>query len=447
MKTTVLSGFLSLAFLFSMGFSAAAQCTGEPNWPADGEQKAKAQESLVLLNDFKREGKFKAAITPLNWLITNTPQLTKNIYIYGAEVYDGLAKKETDAAKKAKYADSLLVIYDLRLQHTPCGEEASIINRKALAAYIFYITTEKGKDLLKIMDEAFEKNGNDIMDGTLFPYMQTIQVNYINHKTLSGEQVIERYDKLTGIIEEKIKKAQAEGKPIDRYQNYQKQIDDIFIGLGIAMDCGRIKEKLEPRFRANPKDVTLAKQIFRQMLMGKCTDDPLWLEAGEVLVEAEPDFAILKNLAIRYLAQDQTAKAEGFFKRALDVAPTKEDKADILMLQGSVEAKKGNKSGARELFRQVLAADPGRKEAYEKIGDLYYNSANDCKQLENQADDRRVYLVAYDYYQRAGDSRKMAQAKEQFPSKEELFLVNHRAGESTRVDCWVNETTTWRTRD
>src|SRR5690606_34321816 len=224
MKTTVLSGFLSLAFLFSMGFSAAAQCTGEPNWPADGEQKAKAQESLVLLNDFKREGKFKAAITPLNWLITNTPKLTKNIYIYGAEVYDGLAKKETDAAKKAKYADALLVIYDLRLQHTPCGEEASIINRKALVAYNFSVTTEKGKDLLKIMDEAFEKNGNDIMDGTLFPYMQTIQVNYINHKTLSGEQVIERYDKLTGIIEEKIKKAQAEGKPIDRYQNYQKQI-------------------------------------------------------------------------------------------------------------------------------------------------------------------------------------------------------------------------------
>lgn len=447
MKTAVLSGVLSLAFLFSIGFSATAQCTGEPNWPADGAQKAKAQESLVLLNDFKRESKFKAAITPLNWLLTNTPGLTKNIYIYGAEVYDGLAKKETDAAKKAKYADSLLVIYDLRLKHTPCGEEASIINRKALAAYIFYITTEKGKDLLKIMDEAFKKNGNDIMDGTLFPYMQTVQVNYINHKTLTEDQVIERYDRITEIIDSKTKQAKAEGKPIDRYQNYQKQIDDIFIGLGIAMDCERIKEKLEPRFRANPKDITLAKQIFRQMLMGKCTEDPLWLEAGEVVVAAEPDFAILKNLAIRYLAQDQTAKAEGFFKKAMEIAPTKGDKGDILMLMGSVEAKKGNKAGARDLFRQVLAADPGRKEAYEKIGDLYYNSANDCKQLENQADDRRVYLVAFDYYQRAGDSRKMSQAKEQFPSREELFLVNHRAGESTRVDCWVNESTTWRTRD
>src|SRR5690606_31587889 len=404
MKTTVLAGVLSLVLSFSLTLTASAQCTGEPNWPEDGAQKAKATESLVLLNDNKKAGAFKQAIPPLNWLIANTPALTKNIYIYGAEVYDGLAKKETDPAKKAKYADSLVAIYDLRLQHTPCNEEASIINRKALAAYIYYINSDKAKDLQKYMDEAFEKNGADIMDGTLIPYMQTIQVNYIKEKTLTDEQVIERYDKITEILDKKINDAQSGGKPIDRYQKYQSQIDDIFISLNIPMDCNRIKEKLEPRFNANPKDLGLAKQIFRQMLMGKCTDDPLWLKAGEVLVEAEPDFAIMKNLAIRYLAQDETAKAEAMFKKALGIATDKSDKGDILMLLGSVEAKKGNNVGARDYFRQALAAD-GRKEAYEKIGDLYFNSGNECKELDNQADDRRVYLIAYDYYQKAGDSQ------------------------------------------
>jgi tetratricopeptide (TPR) repeat protein len=447
MKTTVLAGVLSLVLTpFGLTLTATAQCTGEPNWPADGAQKAKAQESLVLLNDNKRAGAFKQAIPPLNWLITNTPALTKNIYIYGAEVYDGLAKKETDPAKKAKYADSLVAIYDLRLKHTPCGEEASIINRKALAAYIYYINTDKAKDLQKYMDEAFEKSGATIMDGTLIPYMQTIQVNYLKEKTLTADQVIERYDKLTEILDKKISEAQSAGKPIDRYQKYQSEIDDIFISLNIPMNCNAIKEKLEPRFRANPKDVGLAKQIFRQMLMGKCTDDPLWLEAGEVLVEAEPDFAIMKNLGIRYLAQDRNDKAEDMFKQALGVAKEKSDKGDILMLLGSVEVKKGNNVGARDYFRQALAAD-GRKEAYEKIGDLYFNSFNECKEENNQADDRRVYLIAYDYYQKAGDARKMQQAKQQFPSTEELFLMNYKEGSPVKVGCWINEATTWRTRD
>lgn len=446
MKATVLAGILSLVMTFSFNLVASAQCVGEPAWPEDGEQKAKAQESLVLLNDNKKSGMFKQAIPPLNWLITNTPALTKNIYIYAADVYDGLAKKETDPAKKAKYADSLVAIYDLRLQHTPCDEEASIINRKALAAYIYYINSDKAKDLLKYMDEAFEKNGANIMDGTLIPYMQTVQVNYMKEKTLTPEQVIERYDKITEIIDKKLAEAQAAGKPIDRYQKYQSQVDYIFIQMGIPMNCDNVKEKLAPRFNANPDDIGLAKQIFRQMLLGKCTDDPLWLKAAEVIVGVEPDFAILKNIGIRYLAQDDDAKAESYFKRAIEAAKEKSDKADVLMLLGSVEAKKGNNSGAREYFRQALAAD-GRKEAYEKIGDLYFNSFNQCKELDNQADDRRVYLIAYDYYAKAGDSQKMQQAKQQFPSKEELFLKNYKAGDPTRVGCWINEATTWRTRD
>jgi hypothetical protein len=63
------------------------------------------------------------------------------------------------------------------------------------------------------------------------------------------------------------------------------------------------------------------------------------------------------------------------------------------------------------------------------------------------ADDRKVYLAAFDYYQKAGDAKKMSIAKEQFPSKEELFLKDYKAGTSTTVDCWINESTTWRTRD
>jgi hypothetical protein len=41
----------------------------------------------------------------------------------------------------------------------------------------------------------------------------------------------------------------------------------------------------------------------------------------------------------------------------------------------------------------------------------------------------------------------MAMAKEQFPSKEEIFLVNYQAGQTIRVGCWIGETTTIRTRD
>jgi len=65
----------------------------------------------------------------------------------------------------------------------------------------------------------------------------------------------------------------------------------------------------------------------------------------------------------------------------------------------------------------------------------------------NQADDRLVFLLAADYYQRAGNGKKVAMAKEAFPSKEDIFLVNYKAGDSKKVECWINESTTIRTRD
>lgn len=447
MKTILSSGLLSLTLALTAVVTANAQCGNDYKWSADGAQKAKEEESFVILKDAKTNGSFIQALTPLNFLISSNPQLNKTLYIYGAEVYDGLAKKETDAAKKAKYADSLMIIYDLRLKNTPCGEEASIANRKALAAYPYYINTDKVKDLLTLMDKAVELNGNNVMDGTLIPFMQASCISKAKFKTLTDDQIIERYDKISGIIEAKTKKAQSEGKPVDKYTKYQSDVDNIFANCGVTIDCGLVKKTLEPKYRANPNDEDLAKKIFSYMLQGKCTDDPLWLETGEKVFEKHPDFGIGKNLAIKYLAKEDYSKAEQLLRKTLPLASSGEDKAETLILIGSINAKQGDKAGARDLYRQASAANPSNKEAYEKIGDLYMNSFNECAEKDNMADDRKVYLIAYDYYQKAGESRKMASAKEAFPSKEEIFEKNYQAGTPTKVGCWINEATTWRTRN
>jgi tetratricopeptide (TPR) repeat protein len=223
-------------------------------------------------------------------------------------------------------------------------------------------------------------------------------------------------------------------------------IDAILVTL-VKVDCNFVKKNLEPKFRKNPTDIGLAKKIFYFMLKDNCTDDPLWLETGEAIHKAEPDFGLIKNLGVKYMSREQFDKAQASFEEAQKLATESADKADISIYLGGLEAKKGNKAAARQFFRQALEFDGSKKEAYEKIGDLYYNSFNDCKKEQNMADDRAVYLIAYDYYAKAGEGKKMQAAKEQFPSKEEIFLVNYQSGQSIRVGCWIGESTTVRTRD
>jgi tetratricopeptide (TPR) repeat protein len=435
-----------LTLLAVASLNAFSQCK-EWAWSEDGETKAREQEKVTLYQDAKTNGLYKQALPPLNWLLRNSPKLNTSIYINGAEIFDKLASSEKDPQKKQVYIDSLLLIHDLRIAN--CGEEAAVINRKALMAAKYY-ANENGKEayVLELMDKAFALNGNNVLDGTITPYMQVIKINKLKLKTLSDDDVLARYDQIMNVLDAKIKVAlsKANQDQVSRYRAMKDEVDKILITM-VTVNCDFVRQKLGPKFKQDPSDISTAKKIFAFMLQDKCTDDPLWLEAAEAIHKQEKDFGLAKNLGIRYLVMENYNKANQLLKEALELSGSNSDKADILIYLGAVETKIGSKPAARELFRQALAADPSKKEAYEKIGDLYYQSFNECKKEQNMADDRLVYLAAYDMYAKAGDAKKMAMAKEQFPSKEEIFLVNYQAGQTIRVGCWIGETTTIRTRD
>ena len=445
MRKIVLSGVFFMAVLLGP-FHLNAQCKGW-EWPAEPEQKAKAEEKISLYTDYQKNGEFAKAKPHLNWLLVNTPNLNTSIYINGADIYNKLASAEKDPAKKNILVDSLLLLHDLRIKN--CNEEANVTNRKALMA-VSYWANENGKEefVLKLMDKAFELNGNNVLDATIIPYMQSVKINKLKLKNLTDEQVLERYDLVMSVLDAKIKVAssQAKNEMVARYRTMKEDVDKILITM-IEVNCDFVRKNLGPKFKANPSDIGTAKKIFAFMLQDKCTDDPLWLQAAEEIHKVEKDFGLAKNLGIRYLANENYTKASQYFKEAGELATSNSDKADIFIYLGGIEAKRGSKSAARDIYRQALSSDPSNKEAYEKIGDLYYGSFSDCAKKENMAEDRLVYLAAYDMYQRAGESKKMAMAKDQFPSKEEIFLVNWSVGDNQRVGCWINETTTVRTRD
>ena len=70
MKKNVLLG--AVVILLTVNVTTLfGQC--DWTWPDD---KAKAEESLVLVKDAKTNGNFRQAVAPLNYLLTNTPKLT-----------------------------------------------------------------------------------------------------------------------------------------------------------------------------------------------------------------------------------------------------------------------------------------------------------------------------------------------------------------------------------
>ena len=179
MKKNVLLGAV-VVFVMVNVTSLFGQCN-EWTWPED---KAKAEESLVLVKDSKANGNFRQAVPPLNWLLANSPNLHTSVYVYGEEVFDGLATKEKNPARKTQLIDSLLMIYDMRIAN--CGEEKSVMNRKAFFAYKHLINSNEVDKLLEIMDADFKLNGTGVSDGLHQPYMQTIRMNKLKDEKPDG---------------------------------------------------------------------------------------------------------------------------------------------------------------------------------------------------------------------------------------------------------------------
>jgi tetratricopeptide (TPR) repeat protein len=383
----------------------------------------------------------------IQWFLTNAPDWNVKLYIEGADVYNKLAGAEKDPAKKQVLVDSLMWFYDQRIKI--CGDEVNVLNRKAIYAAVFNGgKKEYTAGVLAMLDRVFEISGNNVLDNNLESYMRVINANFTLLKNLSEEQILARYDKLMIVIDEKIKVAQQKNQAdaVEKLRKIKANADDQLIKM-VKVDCAFVKKNMEPKFKANPTDLTLAKRIFGFMLADKCTDDPLWLQAGETIHAVEKDYGLAKNLAAKYLSNGNEAKAEELFKEASTLAADPAQKAESLVNLGAVSAKRGAKAAARDYYRQALAADPSSKEPYEKIGDLYSNSFDDCSKKESMAQDRLIYIAAYEMYVKAGANQKMNAAKAQFPSKEDIFLLNWKVGEEKTTGCWVGESVSLRTRD
>ena len=421
-----------ICFLGSILLINEAFAQGGWNWPED---KATAETKNALYTDALRANNYRVAANHLYWLLNNAPNLNSSIYINGAKIYAGLADQEKDKAKQTVFADSALLMYDLRIEHF--NEEADVLNRKAYEAYKYYKdNSAKYDELLEMFRKTFELNGENVLAVNTIAYMDVLRRAKLSGKDLTDEAILTEYDVISLAIDAKI----AENNSATNI-SYKDKIDAMLSDV-VTVDCAFIESKLGPRLKSNPEDLANAKKIISLSLNGKCTDSPIFMEAAKIVHEKEPNYAIARVIALRAKADSDFETSAKYFEQALTLTDQNTQKAEIFMELADIASRRGQKSAARDNALKAVGVDPSRAEAYTFIGDLYFKSYEQCKGGENIVHDRGVFLAAYEMYKRGGASARMANAKEQFPSAEEIFTYNMELGQQMTVGCWINETVT-----
>jgi hypothetical protein len=429
------STLLTLSALLLAGM---AQAQDGWNWPADPAQEAKARELNAAYTDYMKSDQFVEATKPLNWLLVNAPDLNESLYINGVTVYKGAADATADVTQKAVYQDSVIVLYSKR--GDLYKNEAKWIENKAYYGYQFY---KADKEKLKIPIADFEKaqelNGA-ISPGLTAAYFDLVRRNYLMNKAYQPEEVLAIYDKITAQLD----KAAAEGKDVTSPKG---QVEQLLVAMEL-IDCDFIENTMGPKLAADPTNEALADQIFKYSVQYKCYSSKSFLAALELIHAKKPTFSTSQVIAMRYMQEGAAEKALPMLEQSLSLAENNAQKAEVNMELAKINGSEGRKSQARTYAREAAALDESKiSDAYSLIGNLYMNSSNDCRGGESRAKDYSIYIAAYNAYQRAGDSKGMANARARFPSKEELFTEGLAVGSSINTGCWIGETVTLATRD
>ena len=142
-----------------------------------GEDSVTCIENNSLYYEFYKQWKqsnyknesWKDAIGPWRWVLFNCPASTKNIYLHGEKLIDEVLKFETDKARKEKYIDTLMMVYDKRIQYF--GSEGYVLGKKGSDLYKLR-PSDYGKSY-NILNKSIELEGNKSSGEALIYYFRS----------------------------------------------------------------------------------------------------------------------------------------------------------------------------------------------------------------------------------------------------------------------------------
>ncbi|MDX9906111.1 MAG: hypothetical protein RBS55_05940 [Bacteroidales bacterium] len=389
-------------------------------------------------SDYKSET-IHDLIPPWRWVFLNCPRGTQNTYIDGAKIVSYLVETTSDPDLKDKYIDTLMMLYDQRIQYF--GKEGFVLGRKGVDLF-----TYRPKDVEKIYEylkRSVELEGENTAGPVLIYYMNSA-VNLAKSGKSDSTVIFDAYDVSSEIIDKNLKTNEGNEEEKKNWITIQSNVELILEPFATCPDLVTIYRK---KFNQTPDDVELLKKISNLLEQKKCHTDPFYFETTVKLYELEPSPESAYMIGKMLLNEGKYAEAIDYLKQAEKLNDTATVQKSFMYIAKAYQAL-NNYPSSRAFALKAAALDPTDGDPYMLIGDLYAASAKDCG--GNDLTNHVAYWVAVDKYQRAKQvepalapeaDKLIYTYSAYFPATSTIFFYTLKEGDIYRVECWINEDT------
>ena len=443
--------FISVIAFAAISLPALAQ-TQQNYGPEWGENLSMAdrEKNVALYSNFSdayNNRDYDLALTYLPQIIERIPRAMVSTYVYSGNIYRIKIQQSRNLEDKNKYTDSLMHMYDLRIEYFPDHaryNKAYTLRQKATDYLLFKPTDREG--LREVFDEAIAENSDNLNKEVLDLinlYFKELTDDYMQ-ELIEPEEYLSYYETLSEYIN-------SSNDP--SVETARTTFDALFI-QSKAGDCETIERIFRGRLAESPDNPELLAKAFSQLRSLNCTT-PFFFEVGEKYFAAEPMSSTAMALVRAYESSGNENKAIEYMRKAVDVETDPAAKADLCVTIAGMELERSNSSRAAEFARMAMRFNPQNGYSYMFLAQAYAIGSSACEAFDQQT----VFWLAYDELQKArrifaGNQEALRNVDElmglyraNFPPKDELFFRGINAGDSYEVKCgWIRGNTTARER-
>ena len=404
------------------------------------EIQEKCKQNLSLYREFRNQDLVKDAIGPWRKAVKLCPKAAKTLYTDGVDFYQYLIKNTEDEAKKNAYIDTLLWVYDQRIEHY--GQEGFVLGLKGVDMMRFQPEEAEAAEQVLRRSVELQKHETDAL--VLSRFYQTIYELYRDGKADRSDLMTE-FMPVLEYIEYNIQNL--DSTKAGRYEKARENLYTFFVK--IADDCEKVVEILSEKLNEDPTNIEQNQKVLKVLNEADCTESDFYLEVAERVYQNSPTHDAAYSIGMRKLANKEYSAAKKYFDEAIELCSSGKctKMEQYLRRAGQVAVIQGQYSNARSYARRMLEVNPRSGDAYMLHGDAIAGSSKSCD--DGKLGSKAVFWLAVDYYKRARSvdssvadkaNQQIATYSQYFPDTETLFFQTLKEGQTYTVECFGEQT-------
>jgi len=411
---------------------------------ANAQSKFGADSVLCVENrsiyvQYFKSKNYSDALKSWRWAWKNCPEANENTFRHGPKIIKDRMK--VDPENKSAYIDTLMMIYDQRIQYF--GKKGYVLGLKGYE--LIEADKDRSEEGLGYLKQSLDLEGNNASVQAVYGYMKAM-VRLENSGSKTKVDVLEAYAIVSKIMDFNIAN---KSKATKNFVKYSEKIENLFTPYA---NCEDLITMLSIKFNPATEDVSFLKRATKLLADKDCSTHQLFFDASSRLYELEPSASSADKMAKMSIAKGKSTAAIEFANKAIEMEENANQKAIYYLTLAIAYRNSGSYASARNAVYSALDIRSGWAEAYMNLGNIYIAGAKTCG---DDFEKSTVYWVAVDAFKKAlsDEDTKIRASKnintysKYFPAKEICFFNGVEAGKPHTVECWINKTTIVRTSD